>query len=339
MGIIHFSEGSQGMLLNIGVTSGMQLERILKLSKIVQESELDSIWVGDDISDTHDVFTVASLVLLRNSRLKVSIGITSPKIRNISTIARASVSLSEIGAAGRFRLGLGVGGLQDLERFGITIKHPENLLRDATTLLRSTWTGEKVNFESDDFSLKNYRGRYGPGQDLPIFFGVRGPKLLQLAGEIADGVILSGPRKYLEKAVAIVRKGLEKRNSERNFCYVVWIPTILTEEPGDLDLVRRTAAIVLMDTPRKVLEMAELNRGDIENIARTYSIHGLSKASELVTKDVLDEIAVWGDAEQVCSDLESLKKFQIDESVFGPPYGANPERALTKLTRAWRKFA
>jgi len=325
------------MLLDLGITSGMQLKQILRLSELAQKLGLKYVWLGEDISGHHDVFTVASYILLKHSNLNVGIGITSPLIRNITTLARASVSLAQIGGDKRFRLGLGIGGLQDLKNLGITVKNPVSLMHNATTLLRRIWKGETVSFQAGaGFTLQRYHPSYRLSYQIPIFFGVRGPKLLMLAGEIADGVILSGPKTYLMKAASLVRTSLQKRpEASRDFPFVVWVPTILTEKPGDLKLVKRIVAFVLADTPKKVLEMAELNLNEIEKIKLAFRNEGISKASRMVTEGLIEEIAIHGNPTQICEAFKQLEKLGVQEVVFGPPYGSNPEAALTKLAQTW----
>lgn len=327
------------MLLDIGVTSGMALRKIVGLTELTQNLGLSNVWIGEDITAPHDVFTVASIILLKFPTVSVSIGITSPLIRNISTLARASVSLTEVGGDRHFRLGLGIGGLQDLTRLGIVVKNPESRMLNAATLLRRIWKGETLSFENGDFVVENYYTRYGLGYYIPIFFGVRGPKLLKLAGEIADGVILSGPKTYLKKAVELVKDSVKKSPQlARNFQFVVWVPTILVEKKSDLNLVKRSVAFVLADTPKKVLEMAEINYDEIEEIKQFSRNYETTKASRLVTEDLIEEVAIYGNARQICETFESLEKVGVQEVVFGPPYGTNPKTAITELARAWRRL-
>lgn len=328
------------MQVDLGVTSGMQLKLILRVTNLAQKAGLNNVWIGDDIDLRHDVFTIASIILLKYPRVNVGIGITSPLIRNISTIARASVSLAEIGGDTSFRLGLGIGGLQDLARLGITVKNHENVLRNAVMLLKRIWKGETLLFKSESFALENYYTRHILESQIPIFLGVRGPRLLKVAGEIADGIILSGPRTYLEEAIRLVRNSVEKsQEPTRNFHYAVWVPTILIEKQSDLRLVKRTVAFVLADTPNKVLKMAELNLNRIDKIRTAYQQSGIEKAALLVTSDLINEVAIHGSAKQICETFQSLERLGIHEVVFGPPYGADPEKAIMKLGEAWSGFS
>jgi len=327
------------MQVDLGVTSGMQLKLILRVTKLARKAGLRNVWIGDDIGLRHDVFTIASIILLKYPRVNVGIGITSPLMRNISTIARASVSLAEIGGDMRFRLGLGIGGLQDLARLGITVKNHNSLLRNAVMLLRRIWKGETLLFKNEPFVLKSYHTRHVLDSQIPIFFGVRGPRLLKLAGEIADGIILSGPRTYLEEAIRLVRNSVgNSQEPTRSFHYVVWVPTILIEKHSDLRLVKRTVALVLADTPNKVLKMAELNLNTIGKIRTVYQRFGIERAALRVTSDLINEVAIHGSAKQICETFQSLERLGIQEVVFGPPYGVDPEKAMMKLGHAWSGF-
>jgi 5,10-methylenetetrahydromethanopterin reductase len=268
----------------------------------------------------------------------VGIGITSPLIRNISSIARAVVTLTEIGGDDRFILGLGVGGLQDLAKLGLTVEKPSVLLRDAVNLLRRVWRGETVTYKGEHFQLEHYHARYGLGYQIPIYLGVRGPKLLELAGEIADGAILSGPKNYLTKAVDQVKKGMRRSEKpERAFKLVVWVPTMVTETKQDVNLVKKIVAIVLADTPTNVLEMAELDTEKVTGIKKAFQRFGVEKAARLVTEELIRETTIHGSSQQICDAFESLEDLGVDEVVFGPPYGANRERAMRQLAEAWRR--
>jgi len=311
--------------LDLEISSSSQLSVAIKFSKLAERGSLNCIWIGEDLNAQREVFTVAGIIMLETSRVKVGIGVTSPLARNISTIARASATLSQIGR-GRFRLGL------DAAR-------PNALMRDATTLLRRIWRGETVTFTSDNFRLSNYYARYKPSFATPIYFGVRDQKLLELAGETADGVILSGPRRYIEKAVAIVDQGLRKRKRRgKSFRFVARVPTVIVDKKSDLKLAREAVATVLAETPEAVLEMAGIAQEMVKPIKALIAEKGVNEASRIVAEDLLREVAIYGSPEAVALDLRSLEKCGIDEAIFGSPYGREPVKAIREMAEAWRRL-
>ena len=58
-------------------------------------------------------------------------------------------------------------------------------LRESVELMRALWQGERIAPYGTPFHLKN-----APGRRLPVYISATGPKMLQLAGEIGDGVIM-----------------------------------------------------------------------------------------------------------------------------------------------------
>jgi len=325
--------------LDLGVTTGMQLTEILGLSELAENVNIKNVWVGDDITGAHEVFSVTTSILLKNKDMNVGIGITSPLIRNISTIARASTTLAQIAGDKRFRLGLGIGGLQELNKLGITLRNPVSMLREASILLHRIWNRETVTFESGHFKLSHYRSAVRVGYPIPVFLGIRGPRLLTLAGEIADGAILSGPKTYLKKAVSMVRNSIAKSGrSEKDFAFVAWLPTMVTQKPSDIRLVKQIAAYVLSDTPQNVVDMAELDSVRVETLKKTYQRRGIASAANLINEALLDEVAVCGDVRQICEGFQAFRKMRFQEVVFGPPYGAKPRAALSAVADAWGDY-
>ncbi|MCP8304880.1 MAG: LLM class flavin-dependent oxidoreductase [archaeon] len=321
------------MNLSAGITTSASFKKVDWLASLAEETKLYRIWVGEDIDNLHDIFTLTSIFLLKTSLTKVGIGITSPLIRNITTIARATAGLMELDSEERFTLGLGIGGLQDLARKGLAAEKPLQILRDASYLLRRIWLGEKVTY-SGRFTLDGYSARCK--FKIPIYFGARGPKLLELAGEIADGVIISGPRSYIEKATGLVKKGLERSNDpHRSFNMVVWLPTVLIEDGKGMAMAREVVSIVVSDTPKKVLKLSRIDEERTQKVRDAVSRFGVKKASELVTEDLIRDFSIFGNAQEICEDFHSLGKFGVDEVVFGPPYGLDWKSSILNVSKAW----
>ncbi|MCP8311719.1 MAG: LLM class flavin-dependent oxidoreductase [Candidatus Methylarchaceae archaeon HK02M1] len=321
------------MNLSVGITTSASLKKVDWLTSLAEETKLYRIWIGEDIDSLHDIFTLTSIFLLRTSLTKVGIGITSPLIRNITTIARATAGLMELDSEERFTLGLGIGGLQDLAKKGLVAEKPLQILRDANYLLRKIWLGEKVTY-SGRFTLDGYSTRYK--FKIPIYFGARGPKLLELAGMIADGVIISGPRSYIEKATGLVKKGLERSNDpRRSFNIVVWLPTVLIEDSRGMAMAREVVSVIVSDTPKKVLEISGIDEQRTQKVRDAVSRFGVKKASELVTGDLIKDFSIFGNAQEIYEDFHSLEKFGVDEVVFGPPYGLDWKSSILNVSKAW----
>jgi len=310
------------------------MDRILQIASVAKGSDIYGIWVGEDIGRGYDVFVQASVMMLKAPDKKVGVGVTSPLVRNISTIARAASALREIDP-GRFRLGLGVGGLQDLARLGLSVKKPVALLKDSIDALRRIWAGETLTIKGEKFDLQQFLARYRLSFSIPLYLGVRGPQLLRLAGRIADGVILSGPLAYIEKALKTVRAEAIARPLKSRLRAVVWLPTLVVRKTADKELARAVAATVIADTPPSVLEMSEIPEDVARNVRKTAQELGYTAASKHVTEKLLDSFTISGNAGYICQVFHSVAKLGADEVIFGPPYGTPIVRSIREVMKAW----
>ncbi len=301
---------------------------------MAEHTPFGGIWVGEDIGRIGDVFVQASVASLNAPTKKIGIGITSPLVRNISTIARAAAALRELDPT-MFRLGLGVGGLHDLQKLGIRLRNPASTLTDATQALREIWAGKVLTFKAQSLVLDRFQARYQPESNIPIYLGVRGPRLLQLAGRIADGVILSGPLPYLEEVVSIIRNELTRHGRARNFSIVIWLPTLIVHNIRDQELAKLVAATVIADAPKAVIDMADISDLAIEHVQTAAKNGGYQAAAKLVSAELLDIFTVSGNADHIVDVFESLAKLGADEVVFGPPYGSSIDNSINEVVEAW----
>ncbi len=313
------------------------MDEIGWIASTARRSNISAIWIGEDIDRGHEVFVQASILMLRAPRQRVGIGITSPLVHNISTIARAAAALKEIDPS-RFRLGLGVGGLQDLARLGQTVEKPVAMMESTVNALRRIWAGETVTSQAKHFDLRQYLARYSTGFHVPVYFGVRGPRLIRLACRIADGVILSGPLDYLKTTLNIIRKETAPRLSRSRLRTVVWMPTLVIRKRRDKELAKLVAATVIADTPPSVLSMIQFPKDSVQSIQRRAREQGLVAASEYVTDELLEIFTVSGDASHVSRTLHSLSKLGADEVVFGPPYGTPASSATREVIKTWERL-
>ena len=320
------------MNLSLGLTTSCSIERIKWIADRADNLGFYGIWIGEDIGGPQEVFTASSLLLLGTRRVKVGIGVTSPLFRNITTIARAAVTISEISPR-RFKLGLGVGGLQDLASMGIRIEKAAELMRRTVNLLRTIWASQSIPVSDERLKINNYRPQFSSPEMIPIFLGVR---LLTQAADIADGVILSGPKRYIEEAIKLVRgRRAASGLSNSRFSFVLWVPTVMLQDGSDLELAKKAVSIVVSDTPDAVLDMAGIPRDEVEVIKGDIVKHGLEEAAENISNKLVNQFCISGDAEGICKIFRNYISLGVDEVVFGPPYGRDPKDAISQIAETW----
>jgi len=322
--------------LDVAVTTNLPMEDVLKIASFAERSSIYGIWIGEDINRRYDIFSLTSIVMLNAPSKTVGIGITSPAIRNVTTVARAAAALGQT-VPGRFRLGIGVGGLQDLARIGATVEKPVAMLRDTSETLRNIWRGWTLNQKGETFELKSYAARYKLKEPIPLHFGVRGPKLLRLASRIADGIILSGPLPYIGRAISTIKSTARDRNLAVDFRITVWLPTLIVSKRTNKQFAKVVAATVIADTTPEVFDLAGISEHGIEKIQKTARRRNYQAAAKYVTEELLDSFTISGNPRQVCEVFHSIQKLGADEVVFGPPYGHPILKAIDEVVKTWAR--
>src|SRR6266849_9769419 len=149
--------------------------------------EIDRLWLTDSSLHARNCYSYLTLAAGRTSRLLLGTAVTNPATRHPAITAAAAATVDEI-SGGRFALGIGTGD-RPLLALG---RKPSTLasLEAAVDGIRRLWRREQVDLRSGDFEMVGAHLRFPARADIPVFISASGPKTLELAGRIADGVIL-----------------------------------------------------------------------------------------------------------------------------------------------------
>jgi 5,10-methylenetetrahydromethanopterin reductase len=309
----------------------MKLDSTGWIAQKADELGAKSIWIGEDIGIGQEVFSLTASTLLQSNKVRVGTGIVPMSVHNISTLVRASLSLHDI-AKGRFVLGTGIGGLQDLHRLGIKLTKPVTALREAVGAFRKLWVGETVTAKNQLFHLDNYSLRSTKDVQIPIFLGVRGPQMLRLSGEVADGVILSGPPDYLKYAVKEIDQAAEKAGrAPEEIEKVAWLPTIPTFKGGKERLAKKVVAIVVADMPKPVIDMLSINSEKIDRLKDAVAKGGPKSGIPLVDNEMMDTFTISGDCNHMVDMFENIVAMGVTEVVLGPPFSGDWRGAMIDI--------
>lgn len=166
-------------------------------------------WYADE-KFYRDVYVGLTQIALHSERLLLGPFLTDPYSRHPALTAVAVASLDEV-SGGRTILGLGAGG-SGFAEMGVERRRPAVALRECVEILRRLWSGEKVTYRGEVLGLSACSLFFSPGRQIPIYIGARGPRNLAAAGEVADGVFLSGLSvpKGVSPAVERMREGARK---------------------------------------------------------------------------------------------------------------------------------
>ena len=148
-------------------------------------------------------------------RIRIGSGVVNNWTRNVALLAATFATLDDL-APGRVILGIGAWWDPLASKVGITRVKPLRAMRETVEVARRLLAMERVSFHGefvqvDDIEIDVVHGERTP-RDVPIYVGATGPKMLELTGEIADGVVLNymvSPD-YARGAMESLAKGAER---------------------------------------------------------------------------------------------------------------------------------
>lgn len=320
------------MRISLGLTTSMPIEKGRKYAEIADKIGLYRVLVGEDIL-SREIFTYLTIVALQTKQLKLGTGITSPFVRNIAVIASSSIGLQRM-TGNRFDLGIGPGGISEVERF--TGQKPVGavaVLSETTLLLKKIFKGETVRYGGVKAELKGFGLNVKDVLPPKIYFGVRGEKLLSLAGRISDGVIFSGPKDYLLRARRIVTKEAAKAGrKEDEVDKLVWNCFVNVKNKKDVGLARLVVATIASSLPEKEVERQD-SADEIVRIRNAFSRGNHEEAVRYVTDDMLANFCFAGSLDDIMEEVGRLERAGFDEFIVGPPFGSEPVETIKALEK------
>ena len=248
-----------------------------------------------------DVYACLGAIARATDRITLGV-LTNGYTRHPAVTAAAAATVNEL-SGGRLVVTLLAGGSMVLSPMGIERARPARVVADSVQALKKLWSGDEVSWRGQTCSLDRARLGMGP-QSIPIWIASRGPRLLELAGQQADGVILT-VKPDLGAALSLVEEAAAKagRPEPRRFylgriCYT----------PELLEGQRRTLSFVLMDSPRRVLESLGLTTDEIAVVEHAAGANHPELVDELVTGALLQRYQVAGTAEECRAEVEDLAR-------------------------------
>jgi len=149
----------------------------------------ESVWIAE--TGGPDPFVLAGAVAQVTQRMRIGLAVSPVYIRTPATIAAASGTVSQL-APGRFILGVGSSSHAIVENWhGIPFRRPLSRVRETVTVVRAMLSGEKVKLDGKTLRTHGFRLLVPPAGPVPIYIGALRPAMLELAGEVGDGVAVN----------------------------------------------------------------------------------------------------------------------------------------------------
>jgi 5,10-methylenetetrahydromethanopterin reductase len=161
--------------------------------RYAEEKGFEAVWQAESRL-VRDAIVPMAAFAATTSRIKVCSGVINNWTRNAALIAATFLTLDDL-APDRVILGIGAWWDPLAKNVGIDRRKPLQAMREVVTVVRKLLNAERVTFHGEfvnvtDIQLDVVHGRKGP-RNVPIYIGATGMQMMELTGEIADGVVLN----------------------------------------------------------------------------------------------------------------------------------------------------
>jgi len=304
-------------------------------ARLAEKLGFGTFWVPEDYF-FRGAFTLASAIACQTTSLRIGIGVLNPYTRHPVLTAMELGALEEV-SGGRTVLGIGAGVRSWIEhQLKIPYTRPSVAIQESVEIIKRLFRREKLSYNGRIFQTAEVRFNFRPPRtEVPIHLGVMGPKGLELAGEIADGVlfgVLSSPA-YIAYAMEHVQRGEKRRSqSPQNFEVGAYLTISVSEdEQAAREAVKPFLATFISHMGKAypdhpVFASAGFSPEEIGRFAEALATGELPTA--LVTDRVIDTFAIAGSPERCREGLAKI----IDAGVTCPiPFevpGVSAEKTL-----------
>lgn len=176
--------------MRIGLTGGgASVDRIVAQAQQAEADGFSSLWYASEVCGD----PLVAMALAGSQTSAIELGTAVLQTYPCHPLLQAKRIASVVDAMGRPGLTLGIGpSHESLIRgvYGLSYDHPGRHTEEYVQIITKLLRGEDVDVDGRDFSVHTQGRGIKPGQQVPVLLAALGPRLLRVAGELADGVVL-----------------------------------------------------------------------------------------------------------------------------------------------------
>jgi 5,10-methylenetetrahydromethanopterin reductase len=342
---------------------GQAAERSLQVARAADAAGIDIIWASED-PEAWDAFALLSAVATVTNHARLGSGVTNPYHRHPNTLAAAVATLDRL-SGGRAILGIGRGQVEwHRDALGVETGEPLAALAETVDLLRTWWTpSHRASSPADGhFAVREWERVIHPTQSaVPIYLAAAGPRALELAGTIGDGVMfnLLTSEEGLREAIPRVRAAASAAGRDPDALAIVLRTNIAVATSPEVErkAIDRAKAILALVGPLPGMgRLLETSGFDVPTIleeageamhTREALIEGkgfptmqregdLAAARAAIPDALVRRLGIIGSLPEVRERVRRLEELGVTHLGVTPPVAATSEAAWWELLAGLR---
>jgi len=306
------------------------LRQGLDYVRYAEERGFEAVWQAESRLVRDAVVPMAAYAAV-TERIKVGSGVINNWTRNIGLLAATYLTLDDL-APDRVICGIGAWWDPLAHNVGIERRKPLTAMRETVEILRRLLNMERVTFHGEfvdveGIELDVVHGRREP-RNVPIMIGATGDKMMELTGEIADGVVLNYcvPPEYNDRALELLARGAQK--SGRTLDDIdrpqLVVCSVDTDREKAMDSTRELLTQYLAQQPHiaKASGVAQDVVDEIQSILGWPATkEQIQHAKHLVPEDLINRITASGTPEEARTKVDEYRRRGCTSPVLYPVGG------------------
>jgi probable F420-dependent oxidoreductase len=316
--------------VGVALSGGLAAGEIVECVKVAEELGYESAWVAEGHGG--DQFALLAACAVSTRRIRLGTGISSVFVRSAPTVAMAAATVDHL-SGGRFVLGLGSSHKVQVEaEHGIPFVQPTQRLRETVEIVRAMLRDGGVSYHGKVVRIERFDLWFTPARrEIPIYLSALFPPLLQVAGELAQGVLLTwstldaGRRAAQNVAIGARRAGRHPEDVDVASLLPCFVASSAEEAR---DRMRPAVALYAGFFPRYNRLLAASGFPEAARAIKTAWDQGdRAGATRLVPDELIDAVAIAATPAQCRERVERYRESGIKLPIISPRVGAEGKRA------------
>jgi len=297
-------------------------------------------WTGE--ASGYDAITLMAMIATHTEQLHVGSAVLPVQTRTPVVLGQSAATLNHL-APDRVVLGIGLSSKVIVgDWHGLSFAPSLQQIREAVQIIRAVASGERVSFEGKFYKVKNFRLTVPPpAKPVRVVLAALGPEMLELAGEIADGVVLNWiPPETVPSSIKHLEAGAKKAGRTlTDFEIASFIRTCVTDDPAAAReaLARDITGYTTVDAYASFFRNAGFAE-EVDAVNAAWRAGDRGGAVKQVSPRFLDGLGVVG-PEALCRErIAEFSRAGLTQPVivpFAPGAGGDARAAQLRTLRAF----
>jgi probable F420-dependent oxidoreductase len=318
-----------------GPRSALPVRSFIDLGTLAERGGYHSVWLPEGRG--REAFAQLGALAATTHRIHLGTGILPVFSRPPALTAMALATLDDL-SEGRVLFGIGAGHPVITARgYDRPFTRPIRAIREYVEIVRQAMSGATVRYNGRVFRVEEFTLESTPARQVPIFIAALRGRMLQLAGEVGDGVLLNWmPPEHAGRCGGAVRAAARAAGRpEGSVMVACFVRACVTDDVEDARLVLRRLIATYAALDAYAVMFAESGfSGEVEAIRGAWA-QGVESAAREVSDRMTEALGVVGDAAHCRAGLERFRTAGVDLPVIYPfpvgPGAGTYERTIAAL--------